>query len=447
MSKRTANVAVYGLGFVGLTLAVVLAESGYRVVGFELRDELREKILRGEAPFMEAGLAQGISRALKSGKLKVMGDTAGIRADVHIISVGTPLDQDGECRLDMISRVSRQIALQVRDGDLICLRSTVKVGTTRQVVLPLLKESGKDFLLAYTPERTLEGDALRELTQLPQILAGLDSESEEAAAAFFGRVTSTLIRVSSLETGELIKLTDNAYRDVRFAFSNEIASIAGSWGVDGDEVLWAAGLGYPRTDVAVAGPVGGPCLSKDSFILAQSAEEVGESADLALGARVTNQRVLERVQNSILRLCPEGGTIAVLGVAFKGAPATDDTRGSSALTVVAGVIASGHSCSVRLFDPCGASPEREWWQQLPSYARDRITQVDSWQEACISANVVLIGNEHPAVLAIDVNDLLDSCGSKARIIDFWSGRRSRATATQVPVNYSPWHRVGHTEFP
>lgn len=437
MQQDIADVAVYGLGFVGLTLAVALADAGYRVVGLEIRQDLRGLIRAGRAPFLEPHLSEGIVRNLASGALSVEDADASVKAAVHIITVGTPLDESGKCRLDMISRVTSQIATQLRDGDLVCLRSTVRVGTTRGVVKTILDSSGASFKLAYAPERTLEGNALRELTELPQVVGGLDDESTSTASAFFSRVTSSLVRVSSLEVAELIKLTDNAFRDVRFAFSNEIASIAGAWNVDGDEVLRAARLGYPRTSVADAGPVGGPCLSKDGLILAESAEMVEQSADLALAARKRNLGMTQSVSEAIDGRCPQRGSIAVLGLAFKGTPATDDTRDSPVLKVLEQVLRNRPDCKVLVFDPCDARPEETWWDKTPSGSKNRVFFVNEWQEACASANVVLIGNDHPSILDLPLTAVAEVAAGDACIIDFWSSRRADA-GLRAPAAYLPW---------
>jgi UDP-N-acetyl-D-mannosaminuronic acid dehydrogenase len=434
------EVAVYGLGYVGLTLAVSLAEVGYRVAGLEIREDLRAMIASGEAPFIEPGLAEGMGRAIRSGHLAVLPADGPVAAPVHIVTVGTPMDESGRCRLDMVAHVSEQIANSLLDGDLVCLRSTVMVGTTRDVVLPQLLATGKDFRLAFTPERTLEGDALRELRSLPQIVGGLDQVSEDAAASFFGTLTSTVIRVTSLETAELVKLTDNAYRDVRFAFSNEVAAIAGAWGVSGDEVLAAARLGYPRTSVADAGPVGGPCLSKDSFILAKSAEAVGESADLAASARRRSASMIHGAARDLDLLCPNSGTVAVLGLAFKGSPPTDDTRGSASLDVVTGLLARRSDVQVRLFDPCGARPDLAWWAAAPEANRRQVAEANSWQEACHGADVVFLGGDHASLLTLDLTEVLRLCDPRAHVLDFWSGRRNSPPMGVLQDRYRPWYR-------
>jgi UDP-N-acetyl-D-mannosaminuronic acid dehydrogenase len=441
MHDASTEVAVYGLGYVGLTLAVALAEVGYKVTGLEIREDLRATISSGRAPFIEPGLAEGIRRALGLGRLAVVPADSPVSAPVHIVTVGTPLDENGRCRLDMVSRVGAQIAAHIREGDLICLRSTVMVGTTRENVLPHLATTGKTFRLAFTPERTLEGDALRELRSLPQIVGGLDRDSEDAAASFFGTLTSTVIRVSSLETAELVKLTDNAYRDVRFAFSNEVAAIAGAWGVDGDEVLSSARLGYPRTNVADAGPVGGPCLSKDGLILAHSAEAVGEAAELATAARRRSDLMIRDVSQGLAAICPSSGTIAILGLAFKGSPATDDTRGSSSLEVLRYLLGHRSDVQIRLFDPCDAQLDPTWWDSFLASHRDRVSQFQTWQEACQDADVVLLANDHPSILSLDVRDLLAISAPHARILDFWSGRRSSGPMEIHTGQYVPWHQA------
>ena len=142
----------------------------------------------------------------------------------------------------------------MRDGALVILRSTVKIGTTRDVVSPVLAASGKTFDIAMCPERTLEGKALQELRELPQIVGADDPAVADRAAAVFRRLTSSIVLVSDIETAEIIKLVSNTFRDVQFAFANEVARVCDAFGVSAHEVISAGKLGYNRTEHPAAGP-------------------------------------------------------------------------------------------------------------------------------------------------------------------------------------------------
>src|ERR1700761_927080 len=214
------DVGIVGLGYVGLTLATVLAEAGNTVIGVEKRADIVDLTNEGTPHFTETGLPDALAGVTRSKKLvaaEAFDDS--FTCDTYIITVGTPLSPDGVARVDMIEAAARDIAANMNDGALVILRSTVKIGTTRDVVAPILTASGKKYDIAMCPERTLEGKALQELRELPQIVGADDQAVADRAAAVFRRVTNSVVQVSGPETAEIIKLVDNTYRDVHFAFA------------------------------------------------------------------------------------------------------------------------------------------------------------------------------------------------------------------------------------
>ena len=243
------TICVLGLGFVGLTLAAVMADVGFNIVGVEIRPEVRDRLSSGEAHFHEPGLNDNIRRAIGSGRLKIHETIPdNCPATVYIITVGTPLGADGRVNLESVRRIARQIGERLKDDDLIILRSTVKIGTTCNVVAPIIKQAGKPFEIAFCPERTVEGQALAELRYLPQIIGADDRDTANRAAQLFSFITPTVIRVSSLETAEMIKLIDNAKRDVMFAYANEVARMCDGMGISAAEVIrWGASATRART--------------------------------------------------------------------------------------------------------------------------------------------------------------------------------------------------------
>lgn len=175
MDETESRVCILGMGYVGLTLSVVMAECGYDVTGLEINPETVASLERGKAHFYEVGLNARLDRQVKLGNLRFESDHASRwvkRCSTFVLTVGTPLDADGNPRMDMVSRAAQQVADNMPDESLIVLRSTVKLGTTRNVVKPILDRSGKHYMLAYCPERTIEGKALQELRYLPQVVGG-----------------------------------------------------------------------------------------------------------------------------------------------------------------------------------------------------------------------------------------------------------------------------------
>ena len=153
-----------------------------------------------------------------------------------------------------------------------------------------MEKSGKKHQIAFCPERTLEGRALIELHELPQVIGADDSDTRWRCQQLFGQMPPTTVAVQTLETAELVKLVDNTYRDLTFGFANEIAKLCSHVGISANEGINAGRLGYPRTKVALPGPVGGPCLEKDPHILVESAKQWGVHLPITPAGRPTNEQ-------------------------------------------------------------------------------------------------------------------------------------------------------------
>lgn len=418
------NICVLGLGYVGLTLAVSLANAGYRVHGLEVRREVLEKLSKGEPTFYEEGLETEIRSALKKNSFTFSEGVQDIpfKPTIYIITVGTPLGKDGAIRLDMIENATRQIAARIGEGDLVILRSTVRLGTARKVIMPILDKTGVGYRIAVCPERTLEGSALKELHYLPQVIGADDMETRERCAMLFGRLTPTTIKVSSLETAELIKLVDNTYRDVIFSFGNEVARICDAAGINAYEVINGGKLGYPRTNVALPGLVGGPCLEKDPHILNQSALLFGleEGLDVTVSARRVNERqpgeavrFIDAAFRAKNRRSPS--RILLAGLTFKGYPETDDLRGSMALVVLDALRSTFPEAAFYGYDP---QLERETIEQLG------LGYVADIEATAPGTDLIVMTNNHPSFKRIPWGDIFDRSRNGLLVYDFWNNFNS-----------------------
>jgi len=413
------DIGVIGLGYVGLTLAAVLAEAGNKVIGVEKRSEVVDQTNAGIPHFSEPGLQDALPRVVKSGSLVATERLAREAVcDTYIITVGTPLSSEGIVRTDMIEAASREVTANMRDGALVILRSTVKVGTTRDVVSPILAASGKRFDIAMCPERTLEGEALQELRELPQIVGADDPAVSDRAAAVFRRLTNSIVQVSSPEAAEIIKLVDNTYRDVHFAFANEVARLCDAFEVNAHEVISAGKLGYKRTNVPLPGLVGGPCLGKDPHILLQSARSRGIDLELTFAGRLVNERqpaeTVKFISNEIARRnLPFPLCICILGMAFKGIPATDDLRGSMSIKVLDELKKAHPDAEIRLFDPVIA-PEHlvATFPDERTFAR--------LGDAVSGASIVVIANNHPALGRISPQAISEFIVPDGFLFDYWN---------------------------
>ncbi|MEE3044161.1 MAG: nucleotide sugar dehydrogenase [Pseudomonadota bacterium] len=413
------HVCVMGLGYVGLTLAVVMAEVGFEVTGVEIRKDVTERLKAGEPHFFEPGLKERLQRVVESGSLTIVTNIpVQCNVSTYVVTVGTPLGAGKQVRKDMISNVAKEIGTHLKDGDMVVMRSTVELGTTRKLIKPILDSVGKEYDLVFCPERTLEGRAIRELRELPQIVGGQHLNARIRAARLFQFLTPTVVQVSSLETAELIKLIDNSQRDVQFALANEVARISDAIGVSAMEVIQAGKLGYPRTNLPVPGPVGGPCLEKDSYILANGLNESKVRPEIIMAARQVNENQPEEVVEGLKKysLMVEGFSkkpvITLAGLAFKGRPETDDLRGSMAFPILKALRKNFPSAEFRAFDPVVAPVVVEKEFELPT--------VLSIKEAFEGSSLLVIANNHSCFENISLSSLAAHMADPGIVFDFWN---------------------------
>jgi len=425
------NVAIVGLGYVGLTLAVAMAQRGMTVFGIERRDDVVALTNAGTPHFSEEGLGDVLAALVERGQLRAATSFADIPAcDSYIITVGTPLDANGVPRLDMVRHAANEVAAHMRDDALVVLRSTVQIGTTREVVARVLEASGKRAFVAMCPERTLEGDALREIGSLPQIVGGLDEEAAARAGALFGALTSSVVRVSTPEAAEMIKLVDNTFRDVRFAFANEVARACDAIGINAVEVIGSGKLGYVRTNVALPGLVGGPCLEKDPHILRHSLRLRGVDLEITGAARLVNERQPEETVRQAFALFERRAgrrpvRVALAGLAFKGVPETDDLRGSMALAVIKAIRGEGYAAPLAVFDPAVSDANIR--------ALDLgLVPTASLTDAALDADIMLVTNNHPAYRRTTFEHIVARLAPDGFVYDYWNhfGHESAAVLKQ-----------------
>ncbi|NJO55440.1 MAG: nucleotide sugar dehydrogenase [Rhodospirillales bacterium] len=429
------EVCVVGLGYVGMTLAVAMADKGFRVHGLEINPVVLDALSQNRAHFHEPRLDETISRVLRNGRFTFSAElNPSIKAQVYIITVGTPLDKSGAARLDMVRNAGTQVARHCGDGALVILRSTVKLRTTRDVIGPIFAEHGRKVDLAFCPERTLEGRALIELTQIPQIIGADTPEVRIRAAQLFNIMTPTTIQLSSLEAAELLKLVDNTYRDVSFAFANEIARLCSAAGLSAIEIISAGKFGYPRTNVAIPGPVGGPCLEKDPHILTESAKTWGVTMGITSAARQVNEMQPEESVGRMAAWAAQHGNfskspkIVICGVAFKGDPPTDDLRGTMAAPILQALKVAFPQARLFGYD---AVVEDE---PMRGFGLEPIGELSA---AFDDASIVVIQNNHPVFRRMDVVALAERMQRPGLIYDFWNLHSPPATELATDLTYAP----------
>ncbi|MEU6715925.1 nucleotide sugar dehydrogenase [Nonomuraea sp. NPDC046802] len=423
------TVGVIGMGYVGLTLTAALARKGYTVYGVDSSPHVVEALSNGRIHVYEPGVEEAFAEHL--GSTIFISDTLPEQPlDAAILSVSTPVDlSTGTPDLRNLAAAAEAVA--ARPQTLVVVRSTVPIGTSRKVVLPALTARwGEGVRLVMAPERTIQGQALRELVELPQVIGGLDHESLEAGAEVFAGLANQIVPVSSLETAEMVKLSNNCHTDLIYAFGNELALIAEQHGLDPLEVIRATNVDYPRPDLAKPGYVGGGCLSKDPYLMIASTERqpflVGQARKLneQLPAHVA-ERVIELIRATIGRT--EGARLSVLGWAYKGWPATDDMRG----TPIADMMPLFRAAGLEVFghDPMVTD------EVIRQYGGEPV----SLDKAFADADAMLVINDHPDYRGLEVEARLASSGLKV-LFDSWR-ILDEAAVTRNGVRYAG---IGYT---
>lgn len=327
------TICVVGLGYIGLPTASFLGTKGYRVIGVDAEPRVVDTINRGEIHIVEPDLDILVKSAVQSGNLRATGEPQ--EADVFIIAVPTPLRQPGnKPDLSYVEAATRSIAPCLRPGNLVLIESTIPVGTTTDVVLPILRDgspgSANGVLLAHCPERVLPGRVLVELVGNDRIVGGIDDASTAAAAAFYGSFTNGEVFETDAATAEMAKLAENTFRDVNIALANELSIICDRHGIDPWDMIKLANR-HPRVNILQPGPgVGGHCIAVDPWFIAASAPD---SAALIGTARRVNDAKPDWVVGKIREAARgmDNPAIACLGLAFKAN--VDDLRCSPAVQI------------------------------------------------------------------------------------------------------------------
>jgi UDP-N-acetyl-D-mannosaminuronic acid dehydrogenase len=416
------SVAIIGLGFVGLTLALALADKGVKVFGVETNPITYKKLSQGISTFNEKGIERYLARCIgKTFQVFSTLEEFPEKPDFYIICVATPI-LEGNPNMTQLKTATESVGKHMSGNELVIVRSTCPVGTTREFVLPLLEEElkkrniPKSIKIVFAPERTAEGVALKELNELPQIVGGLDEECAIKAIDLFRQLTPTVIEVSSLETAEMVKLIDNSFRDVRFAYANEISILAEKLGVDAHECIKKANIHYARNNIPFPSPgVGGPCLSKDPYLLAKSKnilETISNYQSIIISGRNVNEKIPKILSEKIkkylksMNKTSKETKIFVMGFAFKGEPETSDIRESPTLALIENLI---EDYKIYGHDPVVPKEEIEKNNVIPIAIEDGFKNSD-----CI-----IIMNNHKTYRNLDIQKLIQDSPKPCLFVDCW----------------------------
>jgi UDP-N-acetyl-D-mannosaminuronic acid dehydrogenase len=318
------TVTVVGLGYVGLPSAALMANAGYQVHGVDIDDRILDALARGQSPINEEEVVDVIEKALASGQLT--SSKVPQAADVFIICVPTPVNDDKSPDLSMVRAAAKSVAPFVKPGNLVILESTSPINTTRDVIGGVLREVGLDPLadidLCYCPERVFPGATVSEIIGNDRVVGGMTEKAALRAKRFYEFFCDGEAIPCSASGAEFSKLMENTYRDINIALANVFADIAEAAGVDVAEVISMANR-HPRVNVHTPGPgVGGHCIPVDPWFLI--AAYPGQAGFLKMARLINDGRAEQLLDRAEANGLARGSKVAVLGAAYRGD--IDDAR-------------------------------------------------------------------------------------------------------------------------
>lgn len=395
LADRKARLGVMGLGYVGLPLAVSYAQAGFHVIGFDLDEEKVASLVRGETYIIDVDAAE-LKEVVDKGLLEATTDMSRLaEVDSVNICVPTPLAKTGDPDISYIQSAVGAIAPCLHEGMLVILESTTYPGTTEEVILPLLSEKGavvgKDFYLAFSPERVDPGNPTFNTKNIPKVVGGVTPACTEVAKNLYTQIMETVVPVSSVRVAETVKLLENTFRSVNIGLVNEIALMCKAMDIDVWEVIDGAATKPFGFMPFYPGPgLGGHCIPIDPFYLSWKAKQAGSDARFIDLAGQVNKSMPEHVVNLVSlglndRTKPvKGSKILVVGVAYKAA--IDDVRESPALDII------------EMLSDLGG--EISWYDtHVPELSGDRYgKKFDDWTaEGLAGFDAAVIVTSHPMV--------------------------------------------------
>lgn len=427
MDSRS-EVCVIGLGYVGLTLSLTLTNHGNNVTGVETNKHIISSLKQKKPHFYENGLEESLKDSLEKENFKITDNIQDAKnCNIFIISVGTPLDAQNKPDFSSLKECLKDIVSIKPKKPLIVVRSTVQIGTTVNIVKKIFEEAKIDCNIAMCPERTAEGKAMTEISEMPQIIGGIDAESSSRAESFFSSFNRKVKKVSSPETAEFIKLVDNCTRDLGFSISNEIGNMCEALNLDVYEVINSATDGYPRTSIPLPGLVGGPCLEKDPFILDKSLKDLGYNSDLFNIGRSINRDMPNSIKNWLLRFADlEDKTFGIAGLTFKGNPETSDLRGSLSIDILK-ILETYTNNKIKIFDPVVLDKEDDDYK----FYYSECDSIEDFNELIKLTDYLVIANNHKFFKSIFNTNKIWEINPTIEIYDFWNNLTNNISESNI----------------
>jgi len=409
---------IIGMGHIGIPLAIHVLKKFNYAVGYDNDKKKIEDLKKYKLNFHEKNLDLIFAKKVKNKNLDLVYNINKINSEVYIVCIGSSFDANKVSNVNL-KKIAEDLSKILKKGDLIILRGTVSVGVSRQVFLKsILKfsnlKNGVDFYFAYMPERLVEGNALEELENIPCLIAGSSEKCLEVAYDYSKELFKNVLKLDSLEEGEIVKLTTNSYRALNFTFSNEISRIANLHGLSGSNLIEKANFGYNRNSIAKPSlGIGGFCLPKDPILFSDNLQK---KSNYKLGriSNDINKSVTTFFANKFIKILQNKKQIKkvlIMGISFKGLPETIDIRNSTSIEIVKKM--NKRNIEFYGYDPLGSKLKK-------------IVKIKNFKilDKKINVNIfdmIIIVNDHPNFYQIIESQLKENKSNKKKyIFDTWN---------------------------
>ena len=412
---------IIGMGHIGLPLSIYILKKFKSVIGYDLNKNKINNIRNINLDFYEKNLEKLLTNHINNKRLILSNNLRSINSEVYIICIGSTIKKNKIINRNL-KNLARILSKKIKKGDLIILRGTVSIGASREIFLKtILKYSnlknGHDFYFSFMPERIIEGDALNELERVPQLVSGSTETCLQVAYDYSKEIFQNVIKLQSLEEGEIIKLASNSYRSLNFAFSNEISRISNLYGLSGSELIKKANYGYERNNISKPSlGVGGFCLPKDPILFSNNSKKLSNNK-LGKISHNINKNITQFYLKKFLKILKKMNKpkILMMGISFKGYPETLDIRNSTSLEMIKVFIKKRYSCHA--YDPLG--------HMIKKNINIKDLKILDENFNLNNYNFIIIVNDHPKFFEIIENKLKENKTKKSKyLFDTWNNINS-----------------------
>lgn len=384
MSK---NICVIGLGYIGLPTATLFSNKEQRVLGVDIDENIIENLKNGKVTISEPGLDELVLQEVNNGNLSV--SSTPMESDVFIIAVPTPIRDNKKADLSYVIEATKSILPYIKKGNIVVLESTSPIGTTEDIIKPILEETGlnigEDIYLGYCPERVIPGHIIKEMVENSRVIGGINLKSAIEIKKIYETMVKGKIFVTDCKTAEMCKLMENTFRDVNIALSNELAKICEKNKINAWEVIEYCNE-HPRVEFMKPGPgVGGHCIAVDPWFIVEKEPEL---TDLIHTAREINDSMPLYVYDKIINLIKDSNSkkVTMLGITYK--ENIDDIRESPIIKIINKLILN--DISVNVYDP---------------YVKDYYLSKDNIIDACKDSDIVVLGVSHDEFKSLPLREI------------------------------------------